>query len=270
MDKQQIFKKGSTTYYNASRFFPTEIREDVFTLYAFVRTADDFVDAIPAAKSGFMNFKKEAFLALKKGSSENAIINEFVELYNRKQFKKEWVEAFFAAMEADLTINTYATMKDLEGYMYGSAEVIGLFMSAIMELPAKAYPAAQMQGRAMQLINFIRDIREDQELDRVYLPQQDLKKFKISRVRPITEEDEAKFTELVRYEIERYYDIQAKATAGYHFIPRRYRISIKTAADIYNWTAKQIYKNPMIVFEKKVKPHKLHVIAQFIINYVTA
>ncbi|MFA9289202.1 MAG: phytoene/squalene synthase family protein [Weeksellaceae bacterium] len=269
MDKEQIFSKASTTYYNASRFFPAEIREDVYTLYAFVRTADDFVDAIPAAKSGFMNYKKEALAALSKGKSDNPIINDFVELYNRKKFKKEWVESFLAAMEADLTINTYATMKDLEGYMYGSAEVIGLFMSAIMELPVKAYPAARMQGRAMQLINFIRDIREDQELDRVYLPQADMKKFKISRVRPITEEDELKFAELVRFEIERYYEIQAKATAGYEYIPRRYRISVKTAADIYTWTAKQIYKNPMIVFEKKVKPHKLQVIAQYLINYLT-
>ena len=90
-----------------------------------------------------------------------------VELMNKYQFEPQWIEAFLDAMEADLHKKTYHTIDELLAYIYGSAEVVGLMMAQIMNLPESSWEAAKAQRKAMQLINFIRDIAEDNQLGRV-------------------------------------------------------------------------------------------------------
>ncbi|WP_276308956.1 phytoene/squalene synthase family protein [Sphaerochaeta halotolerans] len=115
-----------------------------------------------------------------------------------------------------------------------------------------------MLGRAMQYINFIRDIAEDNGLGRRYLPLLDTPLEALS-------EKEAKknpeaFSAFIRREIERYQGWQKEAAKGYSYIPRRYRIPIMTATDMYCWTASQIAKDPFIVFESQVKPPKFRIL----------
>lgn len=257
--KQEIFRRGSTTYYFSSIFFPPEVREKVFTFYAYVRTADDYVDAIPQDADGFYRFKKMSLDALEGKSVQDIIIRDFIALAKEEEIKKEWIVSFLSAMEQDLNIKTYETFQDLEKYMYGSAEVIGMGMARILGLPEESFHTAGLQGKAMQLINFIRDIKEDLSFGRVYLPKEDFKKFKIERIDE--QVDPVRFSEFIRFETERYLDIQKAAKTGYSYIPRRYRIPVQTASSMYNWTARQIAKNPMIVFEKKIKPHPLRVMS---------
>jgi phytoene synthase len=268
-EAKTIFKSGSTTYYYSSIFFPKHIKEDVFTLYAYVRTADNYVDEIPQDKKGFEHFVADTQKALQGKEISNAIISDFITLVKRKKIDPSWIDAFLNAMQSDLFNHTYKRFSDLEKYMFGSAEVIGLMMSAILELPQEAYEAARFQGKAMQLINFIRDVQEDLDLGRTYIPEEDLKKFNIKTLQLKEVQSHPKdFENLVHYEIDRYNAIQKAAEAGYHYIPRRYRIPIKTAAYMYNWTAKQIAKNPFIVFEKKVKPSKTLIFAEIIKNMI--
>ena len=77
-EQKEIFKQGSTTYYLSSLFFPKKIRDDVFTLYAFVRVADDYVDNIPAQQKEFFVFVKETRRAYKTKQSSNHIIDSFI------------------------------------------------------------------------------------------------------------------------------------------------------------------------------------------------
>ena len=257
--KQEIFRRGSTTYYFSSIFFPPEVREKVFTFYAYVRTADDYVDAVPQDADGFYRFKKMSLDALEGKSVQDIIIRDFIALAKQEEIKKEWILAFLFAMEKDLKTKSYETFQDLENYMYGSAEVIGLSMARILGLSEEAFHTARLQGKAMQLINFIRDIREDLSLGRVYMPKEDLRKFQIERLDEHV--DPVIFTAFIRFEIERYLEIQKEAETGYAYIPMRYRIPIQTASEMYNWTARQIMKKPMDVFKKKIKPHPLRVMS---------
>ncbi|MEI6533353.1 MAG: squalene/phytoene synthase family protein [Candidatus Roizmanbacteria bacterium] len=103
----------------------------------------------------------------------------------------------------------------------------------------------------MQLINFIRDISEDIELGRTYIPKEDLNLFQLSTIVPKTNQDKKNFIKLVQYEIANYYKIQEKAEKGHIYLPKRYRVPIATATDMYKWTAKQIQKNPFVILEKK-------------------
>jgi 15-cis-phytoene synthase len=255
VNKTLIFMRGSKTYFTSSIFFPPKVREDVFTLYAFVRTADDLVDSVPQRASEFRRFRSKYLRSLRGKASGDPIIDDFVELQRRKGIRKQWVEAFLNSMAADLRKSTYRTLKQARWYIYGSAEVIGLCMARILDLPAESYPAARAQGRAMQYINFIRDIAEDNELGRTYIPAEVLQRYGLRSLK----EDEARakpeaFKKIIRAEIARYRSWQAAAAKGYHYIPRRYRIPIKTAAEMYEYTATRIAEDPFVVYKRKVKP----------------
>jgi phytoene synthase len=87
---RDIFRRGSRTYYFSSAFFPFDVKRDVFTLYSFVRTADDFLDCVPQRGAEFYEFCAEYERGIDRGSSENPVIDGFVELAHRKGFRAEW------------------------------------------------------------------------------------------------------------------------------------------------------------------------------------
>lgn len=264
---RSIFKKGSRTYFYSSLFFPPAIRDDVFRLYAFVRKADDFVDSTPQQSSEFYAFKEKYENALDGIPSGDIVIDEFTKISLRKNFDSNWVEAFLWSMESDLYINRYDTEDALRVYLYGSAEVVGLMMAKIMDLPEEAYPSARALGRAMQYANFIRDISEDLELGRIYFPMPELYERGLTGLEyeQVSEKPEA-FKDLIYTQLDRFTEWQAEAEAGFSFIPRRYRIPIKTASEMYKWTAKVIRRNPMIVYDVKVKPSIPRIVSSISIN----
>lgn len=261
---KEIFKKGSKTYLNSSLFFPKSVREEIIVLYAFVKVAEDFVDDNPQRPDNFYKFRKEYINCLNGEKSDNIIISSFVELMDKRNFNPAWVEAFLISVEMDLTKSVYQNQNETLEYTYGSAEVIGLFMSRIMELPETSEYSARMLGRSLQYINFIRDIKEDNSLNRQYLPLEN------TRLKSLKEEEvKANSDEFIKYhnsQIEYYRKCQKKAEEGYKYIPDRYLIPIKTAADCYLWTAKQIEKDPLVVFNRKVEPSKFFILLTSIKN----
>jgi phytoene synthase len=258
------FKRGSKTYFYSSIFFSKEVRDNVFTLYSFVRKADNFVDVVPQRKDEFYRFKDAYYNALQGKASSDIIINSFVELMHRKSFHRVWIDAFFASMEMDLTKQRYETIEETLHYVYGSAEVIGLMMAKILNLDPQSYPFAQYLGRAMQYINFIRDIEEDLALGRIYLPIGNSKLEQLDFDYVIARRDA--FCEFIRTHIGLYRQWQKEAEKGFSYIPKRCLIPIKTASDMYQWTAERIYHNPLIVFQKKVKPSIPRIVLQIATN----
>lgn len=257
----EIFRRGSRTYFHSARFFPRPIREDVGFLYGFVRTADDFVDRTPQDAAGFTEFRR-AYAARRdgKGASAGPVIDRFVEVSARRSFDPEWADAFLDSMAMDLVKTDYQDLDETLVYVYGSAEVIGLMMSRIMELETGARPYARLLGRAMQYINFLRDIREDLALGRTYLPRIEMQELGLAAL----EETEARarpeaFREFIRRQIARYRAWQFEAEKGYAFIPRRFRIPIRTAAEMYDWIAACIEADPFVVYRRKVKPSRTRI-----------
>ena len=268
----QVFKAGSTTYFNSSLFFPPAMRAEVFALYGFVRVADNFVDAVPQEAEAFQRFVARYRAALAGTPADDAILDDFVALAEKLRFDPAWTDAFLAAMEADLTKRIYRTEAEALAYVYGSAEVIGLFMAKIMRLPDEAQHAARMLGRAMQFINFIRDAAEDAAMGRRYLPLErgGVRLLDVPAdwlpTRVWAQAHPGEWTAFLRGHLERYAAWQAEAEAGYRFIPRRPRLAVRTAGDMYNWTARQIAADPFVVFERQVKPKKWRIVLQALWN----
>ncbi|WP_414838293.1 phytoene/squalene synthase family protein [Candidatus Nanosalina sp. VS9-1] len=257
MDEElkEIFSENSTSYYYSSLVFPKNIREDVFKLYAYVRTADDFVDEKPQNAEALKEFREETFDNWESGESEDRIVNVFLEVAREKNFEKEWVEAFLDSMAADLDKEEYETLDETLEYIHGSAEVIGLMMCAILGLDEEAYRSAEMLGRSMQYCNFIRDIKEDNELGRQYLPTEEIEKHGLEGL----EEDEVekeKFEAFMENQLEKYWEWQREAEKGLKHLPYRIRVPVILSSRLYKYTAKKIEKDPMIVYREKVRPSK--------------
>ncbi|MFC2165805.1 phytoene/squalene synthase family protein [Acidobacteriota bacterium] len=268
-DLKSIFKQGSRTYFTSSHFFPRPVREDVIILYGFVRTADNFVDILPQREEDFYKFWDELRRSRAGETGKNPVVKSFTELERKKGFPHEWVDAFLRSMEMDLHKKEYKTIEEILAYIHGSAEVIGLFMASIMGLHRESFPFARRLGRAMQYINFIRDIAEDNELGRTYFPQNEMREFGLQSLNENDVASErAGFQSFIHAQIRRYRDWQIEAEQGFRYIPRRYLIPIKTASDMYKWTALRIEKNPFIVYKMKVKPSKMRIFKTALSNVI--
>jgi 15-cis-phytoene synthase len=264
-----LFKKGSKTYYYSTLFFPKKVKEDVFVLYSFLRKADDYVDQIPQDIDGFYQFRERYYSAKDGDVTNDVVVDSFVELAKRKKFEDKWVDAFLSSMAMDITVSTYKNIYELLKYLYGSSEVVGLFMARIMDLPEDSFYAARHLGRSMQYINFIRDIGEDYTLGRTYFPQDDLEYFNLANLG----EEQARmnpegFKGLVLKQLNTYKSWQAEAEKGFKYIPYRYLMPIKTASDMYKWTAKQIEKDPFVVYQRKVKPSIPQIVSNVLTNSI--
>ncbi len=277
--EKTIFKRGSTTFFLSSLFFPASVRKDVFDLYSFVRVADDYVDQIPADKDSFRNLRQiwaasvtNPSLDTTKHSADKTnqrVAKNMLRVARKHNFDVAWVESFLDAMESDITHKSIKTLDELLHYMYGSSEVVGLMMAKIMGLKPAATEAAQLQGRALQYLNFIRDIQEDIDLGRCYFPANDLKRFNLPDVTHETATRQPiDFIKFIHFQLNRYKAWQHKAGDGYKYIPKRLRIPVQTAVDMYVWTANEIQKNPLIIYEQKVKPSKARVLGRILVNTI--
>jgi phytoene synthase len=261
----EIFKKGSKTYFYNSIFFPKGVRDDVFILYSFVRVADNLVDAIPQKKEDFCRFKEDFCRSWDGDRIGDEVLDCFTELARRKDFEKSWVEAFLHSMELDLTKSTYANIDEVEEYIYGSAEVVGLMMARVLGVKDVFFDSARHLGKAMQYINFIRDIEEDNHLGRRYLPTDELNSSGLRGLKLEDVQENGKtFNSFIRSQLDRYEQWQKKAEKGFKGLEKRYRIPVMNASDMYNWTAMRIRKEPMVVYRKKVKPSKVRIVGNLI------
>lgn len=264
-----IFRQGSKTYFYSSLFFPTYLRKDVFTLYGFVRKSDNYVDSIPQDINGFYDFKQRYYKAFDGEITNDVVIDSFVKLIENKNFDHKWVDSFLYSMEMDITKKNYETLDETLEYIYGSAEVIGLMMAKIMNLSDESLYYAKYLGRSMQYINFARDIAEDEKLGRIYFPSVDIENYGLKNLNyNHTKNHPEEFINFIHEQLLRYCKWQKIAEEGFKYIPKRYLIPIKTASEMYNWTAEQIYKDPFILYKIKVKPMIKHIFRTIVLNVI--
>ncbi len=176
------------TYYLATLLLPPEKRPYVHALYGFARYADEIVDDLSstltdAEKADWLGRWGDEILAdLRRGRSHDPVGRALVDTVLTWEIPLEHFEAFLHSMRMDLTVTEYADYDGLFEYVYGSAAVIGLQMVPILEPSSpEAYPHAMDLGVAFQLANFIRDVGEDLERGRVYLPLDELAQHGVDR-----------------------------------------------------------------------------------------
>lgn len=255
---RETFRKGSRTFFYSSVLFPKSFARDVAILYSFVRVADDFVDVVPADKVGFNSFVKSYRRARTlKSPLGHIIIDSFVDLAKRKGFVDAHVDAFFRSMRMDLVGKKCVTKSLQDDYLFGSAEVVGVFMNRIFCVPKRLDKDALLLGRSFQLINWLRDVAEDEVLGRQYFTNQQLSSFGLSSLsREEAQANPVAFNRFMRHHLDVFFKDVLRLRPAIRMLPRSARPAVLTAVRMFSWTAKKIYSDPFIVFERKVKPAK--------------
>jgi len=224
------------TYYLATRLLPPAKRPHVHALYGFARYADELVDH-PSADPGALVPWAERFLDDLKGNAKDStdpVTRAVVHTTQTWGLPVEHFEAFLTSMRMDVTITGYATYADLEQYMYGSAAVIGLLMVPILEaVDDRAYPRARALGEAFQLTNFIRDVGEDLRRGRVYLPEEDLARFGVTRADLAEPRPNERVRALLESEIARARTLYREAQPGISLLHPTSRDCVATAMRLY-------------------------------------
>ena len=248
------------TYFLATLLLPKAKRPFVHALYGFARYADEIVDDLASElsleeKAQALSTWGDGVLAdLKKGTSDDHVGRALIDTVKRFDIPHEHFEAFLHSMTMDLSVQEYETYEDLLEYVYGSAAVIGLEMVPILgPLHKDAFEAAQKLGIAFQLANFIRDVDEDLDRGRVYLPIKELAQFGVTREmleeRVLTPE----IIEALKFQIARVRQLQAEAAPGIAMLEATSRPCIEAASTLYCGIVDEVEKIGYDIFNQRAK-----------------
>ena len=235
----RITRDNGTTYYWGTMLLPPERRRHVYAVYALCRLADDIVDApaatqganVPATATELAAFQDRVGDVLDGGPTDDPVLAAIRDSFRRCAIPRENVDRFFGAMAQDLTTTTYETWEDLVAYMEGSAAVIGEMMLPVLRPRSpEAFEPARALGFAFQLTNFLRDVGEDLDRGRVYVPQEDLRRFGAD---PWAREVTPAWRELMRFEIARNRELYAQADTGIPTLPASSARCVATARELY-------------------------------------
>jgi phytoene synthase len=208
---RQLHARHGRTYYLATLLLPRWKRRHVHALYGFTRYADEIVDDLDstldrAAQAAALRAWGERFFAGLGGTPvDDPVLPAVLHTVRAFGLDPGDVERFLDAMAMDLHTDGYRTYDDLCGYMEGSAAAVGTMMTPILEPsdPQQAREHARQLGLAFQLTNFIRDVAEDLERGRVYLPAADLERFGVSRADLAARRATPAVAELLAFEVGR-------------------------------------------------------------------
>jgi phytoene synthase len=248
------------TYYLATLLLPKNKRPYVHALYGFARYADEIVDDLastlsPQEKADALRSWSAGVLEdLKKGTSSDHIGRALVDTAKKFDIPHQHFVDFLHSMEMDLTITEYQDYEALLEYVYGSAAVIGLEMVPVLGYSdERAFGAAQKLGIAFQLANFIRDVNEDLDRGRVYLPLDELARFGVDRTMLERRQLTPEIIEALKFQIARVRQLQREADVGIEFLDKESRPCIRAASELYCGIVDEVEAIGYDIFNKRAK-----------------
>jgi isopentenyl-diphosphate delta-isomerase type 1 len=266
----EVTREHGTTYYWGARLLPERDRRHVFAVYTLARMADDIVDLAgpepgPETAAALDAFEVAFHDAVATGAPDDPVLAAVAATVRERGIPDECFRRFFGAMRTDLTRRTYDTWEDLLAYMDGSAAVIGEMMLPVLHPVADAVAPARSLGLAFQLTNFLRDVGEDLDRGRVYVPQEDLRRFGADpHARSVTDEWRA----LMAFEVERNRRLYREADAGLALLPPASRRCVATARVLYARILERIESADYDVFGSRARvptPTKAAIAARMLV-----
>ena len=248
------------TYYLATLLLPPAKRPFVHALYGFARYADEIVDDLastlsPQEKADVLRTWSSGVLSdLSTGKSNDAVGAALVDTVSRFNIPHQHFVDFLHSMEMDLTVSTYANYEALSEYVYGSAAVIGLEMVPILgALSDDAYESAKKLGIAFQLANFIRDVGEDLDRGRIYLPLDELAAHGVTEEMLYKRVLTPEIIAALKFQITRVRQLQTEAAPGIDLLHATSRPCIRAASELYCGIVDEVEAIGYDIFNKRAK-----------------
>jgi len=233
---RELHKRHGHTYFLATRLLPAWKRRHVHALYGFTRFADEIVDRTEALRPAERAERLAEFAGrFRRGDTDDPLLPAVLHTIAVFDMDREDFTKFLRSMAMDLTVTGYAAYDDLLDYMAGSAAAIGTMMLPILGSsdPVAAREPARQLGLAFQLTNFIRDVAEDLDRGRVYLPLEHLDAFGVTRADLEQRAATPKIKALIRYEVSLAHQHYQAAAPGIPLLNPGSQACMRTAFRLY-------------------------------------
>lgn len=267
LECKRLNSQHGKTYFLATLLLPKNKRPFVHALYGFARYADEIVDDLDSKlspqekRAELERWSYQLLQDIKAGRSSDHIGRALVDTVKRFDIPIAYFEAFLHSMAMDLDKTEYATFEELMEYVYGSAAVIGLQMLPILgTIPGKfneSKIAAEKLGIAFQLANFIRDVNEDLDRGRVYLPKNELAKFGVDRAMLERRTLTPGIIAALKFQIDRVRKLQRESDEGIAFLSPESRPCIQAASELYCGIVDEVEKIEYEIFKRRAKTSTL-------------
>ena len=271
---ESVTKTHAKSFYFAAKFLPKHKQKPIYALYALCREVDDEVDEAE------INSETEAIAAVEnwkvkldeiyenqshskfqipnsksrqsKTENQNRVLLAWSDLLKKYKIPQSLPLELMKGVLQDTHQNRYETFEELYVYCYRVASTVGLMSSEIFGYEKiETLDYAEALGVAMQLTNILRDIKEDAEMNRIYLPQEDLRKFDVSERQIFAGEMNENFVEMMNFQIKRARDYYRKAEKGIALLEEDSRFTVLLASRLYSKILNEIEKQNFNVFAKR-------------------
>ncbi len=263
---REMARREAKNFYWGFISLPYDQRIAIYALYDFARQVDDEVDdaSRPELIPAGLLAQRERVRRCVAGQANDPVMEVLSEAARRYSIPESELQALIDGVERDYTQTAYASWEELREYCKLVASVVGRMCVRIFGFsdPA-ALERADDLGLALQLTNILRDVREDAEMGRVYLPEDDLGRFGITREAILANEPGERWTELVEYETQRARALFERGYEVLDYIPRRAAACVQTMAGIYERILRKIEDDPQLPLRERAalsKGEKLRVV----------
>lgn len=255
---RDLLAEHGRTYYLATLLLPPAKRPFVQAVYGFARYADELADRTDTGAAdraeALLQWTDQALGDLARGSSDDPICRALVDTARRWDIPHDLFTDFVTAMRADQTVAEYSTYADLERYLYGAAATLGLQMLPVLEpSTGAARSPIRAMGLAFQLTNILRDVAEDLDRDRLYLPLDDLDRFGVTPDDLRSRQTTPAIRELLRFEISRTRELYRQARTGIPLLHPTSRECIRVAITLYGEILDAIEATDLDVFAGRAR-----------------
>jgi phytoene synthase len=252
---REITRKQAKNFYYAFLFLPRHKREAIYAVYAFCRYCDDIADEAQelTTQHTLLQRWREELDRCYAGTPTHLITQALVPVITTYSIPKQYFEELICGVEMDFTIQRYSTFSELQQYCYRVASVVGLIC---IEIFGYAHPGVQSYARhlgvALQLTNIMRDVKEDAERGRIYLPLEDLVAFGYSEALLLQHRYTPAFVALMEFQARRADEYYRKAAACVYPGDKAALIAPRIMAGIYQATLRKMARRRYNVFQGRI------------------
>lgn len=249
----EVTRTNSRTFYFAARLLPANRRSAVHALYAFCRRSDDIVDRSGPGREQALEAWRREVLSTDDASGDPVAL-AWRDTAARHRVPRRYSEQLIEAVSQDLVVRRYRSFADLVVYCYGVAATVGLMAMHIIGYHGDdAILSAIKMGVALQLTNILRDVGEDWQAGRVYLPQEELEAFHVSEEDIARGAVDERWRQLMRFQIERARLLYAESLPAIARLSSDGRFAIAAAAELYQGILASIESNRYDVFSRRAR-----------------
>ncbi len=252
-ESEEITRKSASNLALAFVLLPKPKRDGMSALYAFCRSVDDVADeetvALPERRAGLAAWREDIRRACEGGVAEKRVNRELAPFIRRHGLRFELFDELIRGVEMDLDIKRYATQSDLDLYCYRVASVVGLLSIEIFGYQdARCREYADYLGKALQLTNILRDVRTDAERGRIYLPGEDLARWKVTEEEILSHQYSTRFRDLARSVAGRAKEYYRKAGETLPAVDRKSMAAAEVMGSVYWRLLEKLERNEFDVF----------------------